>query len=107
MQNALIFARTWMIIILMFICICNAITERQVQAAVAEGASTMSDLQGQLGVATCCGCCAETASEYLPGGRYAQDLIRQQESGTLVSDAANDATLDVASGFVAVAVRRA
>jgi bacterioferritin-associated ferredoxin len=96
-----------MIIILMFICICNAITERQVQAAVAGGATTMSDLQGQLGVATCCGCCAETANEYLPGGRYAADLVLQHESGTLVSDAANDATLGSATGFATEVVRRA
>lgn len=60
-----------MIIVLMFICVCNAITERQVQAAVAAGASTMADLQGELGVATNCGCCMDTALEYLPGGRYA------------------------------------
>jgi bacterioferritin-associated ferredoxin len=53
----------------MYICICNAITERQVRAAVDAGAETLSDLQFELGVATCCGCCAETAAEYLPGGR--------------------------------------
>jgi bacterioferritin-associated ferredoxin len=103
----LIFFMTWMIIILMFICICNAITERQVKSAVADGALTLSDLQGQLGVATCCGCCAETASEYLPGGRYADELVLQHEAGTLVTHAANDATLDVAASFVAVAIRRA
>jgi bacterioferritin-associated ferredoxin len=33
------------------------------------GATTLSDLQFELGVATCCGCCAATATEYLPGGR--------------------------------------
>lgn len=93
----------------MFICICNAITERQVQSAVANGALTMSDLQGQLGVATCCGCCAETASEYLPGGRYAEELVLQHEAGTLVTNAANDADASVeqAPAFVAVSVRRA
>ena len=88
----------------MFICICNAITERQVKTAVAEGAQTLSDLQGQLGVASCCGCCADTASEYLPGGRYAPAIAAAQPQGTLVSDAANDAVAEEA--FVAVAVRR-
>lgn len=57
------------IIILMYICICNAVTERQVRATVDAGATTLSDLQFELGVATCCGACAGTASEYLPGGR--------------------------------------
>jgi len=63
-----------MIIIRMYICVCNAISERQVQDAIAQGASDLGDLQAQLGVATCCGHCAETATEYLPGGRYAADV---------------------------------
>ncbi|CDM22806.1 (2Fe-2S)-binding protein [Castellaniella defragrans] len=58
----------------MYICVCNAISERQVQDAIAQGASDLGDLQAQLGVATCCGHCAETATEYLPGGRYAADV---------------------------------
>ncbi|MGB6104601.1 MAG: (2Fe-2S)-binding protein [Pusillimonas sp.] len=86
----------------MFICICNAITERQVQTAVAQGASSLSDLQGQLGVAACCGCCADTATEYLPGGRYAGQAT-VPHSGTLVADAANDPL----APMVEVAVRRA
>lgn len=103
----------------MFICICNAITERQVQSAVATGAHTMSDLQAQLGVATCCGCCAETAVEYLPGGRYAshatppahmgsvvvEPATAESAVGTLVVDAANDAALSVV--LVEVVARRA
>jgi len=62
-----------MIIIRMYICVCNAITERQVRESVAAGAATLADLQFDLGVATCCGCCAQTAQDYLPGGRYADD----------------------------------
>lgn len=50
----------------MYICICNAITEKTVIEAVNNGASTLGDLQAELGVASCCGCCAQTASEYLP-----------------------------------------
>jgi len=87
----------------MFICICNAITERQVQTAVAEGASTLSDLQAQTGVASCCGCCAETAMEYLPGGRYAGQATVAYDQGVLVSNAANDPRLPM----VEVTVRRA
>lgn len=52
----------------MYVCVCNAVTESQVHASVAAGASSLADLQFDLGVATCCGCCADTASEYLPGG---------------------------------------
>jgi len=53
----------------MYICVCNAITERQVRACVDAGAASLDDLQFELGVATCCGRCAGTACEYLPGGR--------------------------------------
>ena len=49
----------------MFVCICNAITDRQIQETVAAGASSLSDLQAQLGVATCCGCCGELAASFL------------------------------------------
>ncbi|MCP1660453.1 (2Fe-2S)-binding protein [Neisseria perflava] len=49
----------------MFVCICNAITDREIKETVAAGASTMSDLQAQLGVATCCGCCSELAASFL------------------------------------------
>lgn len=58
-----------MIIIRMYICVCNAITERQVRACVDAGAASLDDLQFELGVASCCGRCASTACEYLPGGR--------------------------------------
>lgn len=86
-----------MIIILMFICVCNAITERQVKVAVAEGASSLSDLQGQLGVAACCGCCAETAAEYLPGGQHHVQTteVHRAAAGTVVGPAANDPALPV------------
>jgi len=73
----------------MYICVCNAITERQVRATVAAGAATLSDLQFELGVASCCGCCAETASEYLPGGRCAADreVRAVAEPGTAAANA--------------------
>jgi len=65
----------------MYICICNAVTERQVHAAVDSGAVTLSDLQFELGVASCCGRCAETAQEYLPGGRCSS--VCQPQSVTM------------------------
>jgi bacterioferritin-associated ferredoxin len=56
----------------MYVCICNAITERQIQDSVSAGTvNSFSDLQAELGVATCCGCCADVATSYLksPKGR--------------------------------------
>lgn len=95
-----------MIIILMFICVCNAISESQVRSAVAAGARSLSDLQSQLGVGACCGCCSETATEYLPGGRYAGHVSHETSVAPVV--AANDASADTEiAPMVVVAARRA
>ena len=45
----------------MYICICNAITDRQIRAAVASGAASLGELSMQLGVGAGCGCCREAA----------------------------------------------
>ena len=45
----------------MYVCICNAITDREIRGAVALGARSLADLQSTLGVATCCGRCADCA----------------------------------------------
>jgi bacterioferritin-associated ferredoxin len=49
----------------MYVCICNAVTDRQISAAVAAGAASLDDLSMQLGVAAGCGCCRETAQRML------------------------------------------
>lgn len=49
----------------MYVCICNAITDRQIKETVAAGATSLTDLKDQLGVATCCGCCADLAFSFL------------------------------------------
>lgn len=50
----------------MFICICNGITDQDIITAVEEGAETFEALQATLGVATCCGKCADIAKSLLP-----------------------------------------
>lgn len=49
----------------MYVCICNAITDKQIRRAAAGGATTVMDLTDELGVAACCGSCHETAAEIL------------------------------------------
>ena len=49
----------------MYICNCNGITEREIRGAVALGCSSMSELQRDLGVATCCGKCLPDARRVL------------------------------------------
>lgn len=58
----------------MFVCICNAISDRQIQEVVATGANSLEDLKSQLGVATCCGCCSDLASSFLKNNQASQTV---------------------------------
>jgi bacterioferritin-associated ferredoxin len=49
----------------MYVCICNGITERDIHAAAADGATTLQDLCRELGIASGCGKCASCARECL------------------------------------------
>jgi len=49
----------------MFVCICNAVTDREIRQCVDLGACCMKDLKDSLGVANCCGQCAQTAESIL------------------------------------------
>jgi bacterioferritin-associated ferredoxin len=57
-----------------YVCLCHGITERQVRECIEEGAQTLYDLQGQLGVATNCGSCAGHACEMLQEHRAGRAL---------------------------------
>jgi bacterioferritin-associated ferredoxin len=45
----------------MYICVCNRVTDRDIRAAVAAGHRGFHEIQDVLGVATCCGRCADCA----------------------------------------------
>ena len=49
----------------MYVCICNAVTEREIAQAAQEGACTVEHLEQLLLVATCCGKCRDKAAECL------------------------------------------
>ena len=49
----------------MYVCICNAITDKQIRRAAKNGASSLTELTGELGVAAGCGSCAQVAEEIL------------------------------------------
>lgn len=49
----------------MYICICNAITDRQIRDAARAGVSNLWQLQKDLGVASGCGKCREAAVDIL------------------------------------------
>ncbi len=49
----------------MYVCICNAITDKQIRRAARNGVSSLYELRGTLGVAAGCGSCARTAQDIL------------------------------------------
>ncbi|MGR8920069.1 MAG: (2Fe-2S)-binding protein [Gammaproteobacteria bacterium] len=49
----------------MYVCICNNVTENDIDDAVRAGARTLDCLANRLAVSTCCGQCACAAEERL------------------------------------------
>ena len=49
----------------MYICICNAITERQVKESASAGIQSVDELAATLGVGSGCGRCRECATQIL------------------------------------------
>lgn len=49
----------------MYVCLCHAVTDRQIRDAVESGCTSMRDLRNELGVATQCGRCACHARDVL------------------------------------------
>jgi bacterioferritin-associated ferredoxin len=49
----------------MYVCICNAVTERQVRECARDGACSLEELALQLGVGAGCGRCRDCAAELL------------------------------------------
>lgn len=49
----------------MFVCLCNQVTERDIQDAAAQGCCSLKQLQILTDVATQCGTCQDQACEVL------------------------------------------
>lgn len=49
----------------MYVCVCKAVTDHQIRCAVRDGVVSFRQLQMELGVSTCCGCCAPMARRVL------------------------------------------
>ncbi len=56
----------------MYVCICNAITEKQIRKAAESGVEDLWGLQRKLGVAAGCGSCKDMASAILSDSRQAR-----------------------------------
>jgi bacterioferritin-associated ferredoxin len=49
----------------MIVCVCKAVSDRLIRSAIGAGVDTFEDLQLELGVAVCCGKCADTVRDVL------------------------------------------
>jgi bacterioferritin-associated ferredoxin len=49
----------------MYVCVCNAVTERQLHETIDAGATTVKALNRQLGIGSQCGSCVGCAKECL------------------------------------------
>jgi bacterioferritin-associated ferredoxin len=63
----------------MYVCICRAVTERQVRLAVRDGVHTFKELRHALGVAEECGQCAGFAHRCL---KEARESLRKEAKDT-------------------------
>lgn len=87
--------------IIMYICICNAVTDRQIKEAVKNGATTLIDLEFELGVATGCGRCVESAMELLPRP-LVEHVLHATEISRHQREAANDIQARPAAAIAAM-----
>lgn len=60
----------------MFVCICNAVSEKRIREAIAEGADDFETLQAETSVATCCGCCEPEVRNLLEDALAEQNPAR-------------------------------
>lgn len=49
----------------MYVCICNAVTDREIREYAAAGVTTMEELRMRTGCSDCCGQCSEEAEAIL------------------------------------------
>lgn len=72
----------------MYVCVCNAITERQVYEAIDAGATTVKALSRQLGVGTQCGACVGCAKECLSKAQSSETNLPSNVFSITKSEAA-------------------
>ena len=61
----------------MYVCVCHAVTDKQVREAISQGSHSLRDLRRQLGVTTSCGKC----------GRCVRDILQQSRPAVTATTA--------------------
>lgn len=64
----------------MYVCVCNAVTERDIYQAVENGAMTVKDLKNTLGVGADCASCVSCAKACIKAAK------KEQTTNTSLSD---------------------
>lgn len=59
----------------MYVCVCNAVTDREIKKAVKHGDDTFEKVQSALKVATCCGRCELHAREVIAEAQQAKPAL--------------------------------
>ena len=49
----------------MYICLCRAVTDKQIRTSVENGASSFREVREELDLGTCCGRCVPEARELI------------------------------------------
>ncbi|MBQ77194.1 MAG: (2Fe-2S)-binding protein [Cellvibrionales bacterium] len=57
----------------MYICLCNRITESEIDQAIHNGSDSLRALQQNLSLGTNCGCCLEVANEMLKEAAFEKE----------------------------------
>ena len=47
----------------MLVCVCNGISDKQIDSALANGSSNFKEIKSELGIGNCCGQCVPFAKE--------------------------------------------
>lgn len=58
----------------MYVCLCNAVTDRQIREAAARGVDTLDALTCATGCGACCGSCRPLAVQVLDQARANRDF---------------------------------
>jgi len=66
----------------MYICICNAVTERQVRECAGRGCDSLEQLAFETGLGVGCGRCKEFASDLLEDLQCDAQVSRSQQAST-------------------------
>lgn len=69
----------------MFVCLCHAVTDREINQAIDDGLQTVSELMSELKVATQCGGCLNEVMQ----------MVGEQQSSLPLGDAKHYARVEV------------